>query len=202
MAIPWLIGGAALLIAALASDDDSSNEQEERRRKEAERERAEKERNKKLETARENFAMRGESIGSDIAQSLQGWIEVEFEQSPAFLAKLNENMNILGTSFSGLLISSFLPPDSAQLNSKGYKIEHAIPNEQDISALIPSSAPPFEKIRENLKFYSLTYSVKLKQGAKLVEAGDEIEMIESELKQIGKLKAEISRLQSDLSAKT
>jgi hypothetical protein len=177
MAIPWLIGGAiALLAGALASSDsDESNdrEQEARRRKEAERERAEKERNKKLETARENFAMRGESIGSDIAQSLQGWIEVKFEQSPAF---------------------------STKLNSKGYKIEHALSNEQDISALIPSSAPPFEKIRENLKIYSDTYSVKLKQGAKLVEAGEEIEMIESELKQISKLKAKISRLQSHLSA--
>lgn len=185
MAIPWLIGGAiAILVGVLASDDDSSNnsssssddrEQEERRRKEAERERAKNERNKKLKAARENFAMRGESIGSDISKSLQGWIEVEFEQSPAF---------------------------SAKLNSKGYKIEHVIPNEQDVSALLPSKHHQFDEIRENLKTYSDVYSVKLKKGDKLVEVGKKIETIESELKQISRLKAEISRLQSDLSAKT
>jgi hypothetical protein len=180
MAIPWLIGGAiALLVGALASDDDNNNnnnnnsEQEARRREEAERERAKNERNKKLKAARENFAMRGESIGSDIAQSLQGRIEVEFEQSPAF---------------------------SAKLNAKGYKIEQVIPNEQGVSALLPDKNHQFEEIRENLKTYSDVYSVKLKKGAKLVEVGKEIETIESELKQIGKLKAQISRLQSDLSA--
>ena len=132
----------------------------------------ENERKKKLHTARENFAIRGESIGSDIAQSLQGWIEVEFEQSPAF---------------------------SAKLNSKGYKIEHVIPNEQGVSALLPSKNDQFDEIRENLKIYSDVYSIKLKKGAKLVEAGKKIETIESELKQIGKLKAEVSRLQSDFS---
>lgn len=183
MALPWLIGGlifaaGTALVKKLNEDDDNSSsydyEREARRREEAERERVENERKKKLETARENFAIRGESIGVDIAQSLKSWIEVNFEKSPAF---------------------------SVKLNSKGYKIEHAISNEQDISTLLPSKNHQFEEIRENLKIYSNIYSVRLKKGAKLVEAGKEIETIESELKQIGKLKSEISRLQSHLSAK-
>jgi len=184
MAIPWLIGGLVLaagaaLVKKLNEDDDNSSsssddyEMESRRREEAERERAENERKKKLKSARENFAIRGESIGVDIAQSLNNWIELDFENSPAF---------------------------SARLNSKGCKIEHAISNGQDISTLLPSKNHQFDEIRENLKIYSDIYSVRLKKGTKLVEAGQEIEMIESELKQIGKLKAEISRLQRDLSA--
>jgi uncharacterized tellurite resistance protein B-like protein len=180
MAIPWLIGGAvALIAAALASDNDSSSSsssddraREARRREAAERERAESERKKKLEIARENFAMRGENIGSDIAQSLQGWIKVKFEQSPAF---------------------------SAKLNSKGYKIEQVIQNEQSISALLPNNDHQFDEIRENLRIYSEFYNVKLKKSAKLIESGKEIEKIESELKQVSKLKAEISRLKSYLS---
>ena len=198
MALPWLIGGAiALLVGTLASSDSSSNdrEQEARRREEAERERAENERNKKLVTARENFAMRGESMGSDIAQSLQGWIEVKFEQSPAFSAQLDKSA--LTTVVTSLFV--VLAARAAQQNSKGDKIDHAISNEKSISALLPSSGSQFDKIKGNLKIYSDTYSVKLKQGAKLVETGKEIETIESELKQIRNLKAEMSRLQIHLS---
>lgn len=182
MALPWLIGGAiALLAGALASSDSDSSssssndrEREARRREEAERERAENERKNKLKAARENFTMRGESIGADVAQSLQGWIEVNFKQSPAF---------------------------SVKLNSKGYEIAYATSNERSIIALLPSSSPQFDKIQENLKIYSDIYNVELKQGVKLVEAGEEIETIKFELQQIGKLKAEMSRLQSHLSAK-
>lgn len=184
MALPWLIGGAAaLIIAALASDDDNSSssssssshdrEQEARRREEAERERAQNERKKRLEMAREDFAIRGESIGSDIAQSLQGWIIVKSEQSPAFSAKLNSN---------------------------GYKIEQSMPNEQNVSALLPSSDHQFDEVRANLKTYSDLYKVKLKKGSKLIEAANELDKIESELNQISQLKAEISRLQSHLCA--
>lgn len=182
MAIPWLIGavvvaaGTALVKKLSEDDDDNSSdynyERESRRREEAERERSANERKKKIEIARENFAIRGESIGLDIAQSLKSWVEVEFENSPAF---------------------------SAELNSKGYKIERATSNEQDISTLLPSKNHQFDEIRENLKIYSDIYSVRLKKGSRLIEAGEEIETIESELKQIGKLKAEISRLQSTLS---
>ncbi|MDZ4189226.1 MAG: hypothetical protein U1D25_14125 [Hydrogenophaga sp.] len=219
MAIPWLIGALAVaagaaIVKKLNEDDDSSSsndyESESKRHEEAESERAEKERQKKLDTARENFARRGERFGSDIAQSLEGWIDVKFEQSPAFLAKLNENgfADFWGgrvsedsshTSFGRQQGKSFFYGIQS-LNSKGVKTEQAIPNEHDISALITSSAPPFEKIRENLKIYADTYSVKLTQGVKLVEAGEEIEMVDSELKQIRKLKAKISRLQSHLSA--
>lgn len=181
MALPWLIGGAiALLAGALASSDSDSDsssndrEREARRREEAERERAENERKNKLKAARDNFTMRGESIGADVAQSLQGWIEVNFEQSPAF---------------------------SVKLNSKGYKIENAILNKQSISSLLPGSDLQFNEIHGNLKIYSDIYSVKLKQGIKLIKAGKEIEEIKSELQQIGKLKAEMCRLQSHLSAK-
>ena len=179
MALPWLIGGLALaagaaLVKKLNEDDDTSSsydyEMESRRREEAERERKENERKKKLEAARENFAIRGESLGRDIAQSLNDWIDVDFENSPAF---------------------------SAKLNSKGYKIKHAISNEQDISTLLPSKNHQFDEIRENLKVYSDIYRVRLKKGTKLVEAGKEIEMIEAELKQINKLKAEILRLQHE-----
>lgn len=182
MAIPWLIGAIAVaagaaLVKKLNEDDDNSSsydhERESRRREEAERERKENERNKRLEAARENFAIRGESFGRDIAHSLNSWIEADFENSPAFSVKLNSN---------------------------GCKIEHEISNEKDISSLLPSKNHQFDEIRENLKIYSDIYSVRLKKGTKLVEAGKEIEMIESELKQISKLKAEISRLQSDLSA--
>lgn len=182
MAIPWLIGAAVIAVGTavvkkLNEDGDSSSsydyDRESRRREKSERERAESDRNKKLQSAHENFAIRGESIGVDIALSLKNWIEVNFENSPAFAAKLN---------------------------SKGYKIEHVISNERDISTLLPSESHQFDEIRENLKIYSDIYSVRLKKGVNLIEAGKEIEMIETELKQIGKLKAEISKLQSDLSA--
>ena len=182
MALPWLIGAAALYAAKklgdkfMDDDDDDDSydyERASRRREEAEHERAENERKKKLETAHENFATRGESIGLDIAHSLKGWIEVNFKNSPAF---------------------------SAKLNPKGYKTEHAIQNEQEICSLLPGSQQ-FDEIREKLKNYSAIYKVRMEKGAKLVEAGEEIETIESELGQIGKLKAEISKLQSDLSAR-
>lgn len=190
MAIPWLIGGLVLvagkaLIKKLNEDDNSSSSNdtggESRRREEAERERTDNERNKKLNIAHENFAILGESIGLDIAQSLQGWIKVEFVKSPAFSANL-DSKDSSGMWFSNLEVST----------SK---------NEGSINAIIPSSTPQFEKIRKNLKVYSGAYNVKMKQGEKLTEAGREIEMIETELEQISKIKAEISKLQSDLSAK-
>lgn len=181
MALPWLIGaavvyGAKKLADKLTEDDDDDSfddQRASRRQEEAERARTENERKKKLKTTRDNFAIRGESIGLDIAQSLKSWIEVEFQNSPAF---------------------------SAELNSTGCKIERATSNEHDISTLLPYKNHEFDEIRENLKIYSQIYSVRLKKGAKLFEAGDEIETIESELDQIGKIKAEISRLQSALSA--
>ena len=183
MAIPWLIGIAAVAVAAaLASDDDNSSsnsssndrEREARRREEAERERAENERKNKLQAAHKNFAMHGERIGSDVAQSLQGWIEVNFEQSPAF---------------------------SVKLNSKGYKIENTVSSEQSISTLLPSSDLQFNEIHDNLKIYSDIYNVKMKRGVKLVEAGEEIETIKSELQKIRQLKAEMRKLYSYLSTK-
>jgi hypothetical protein len=181
MAIPWLIGIAAVAVAAaLASDDDNSSsssndrEREARRREEAERERAENERKNKLQAAHKNFAMQGERIGLDVAQSLHGWIEVNFEQYPAF---------------------------SVKLNSRGYKIENAVASEQSSSNLIPSSDLQLSKIHDNLKIYSDIYKVKMKEGVNLIEARKEIETIESELQKIRQLKAEMRKLQSHLSTK-
>lgn len=181
MALPWLIGGLVVLagrqiVKKLNESDDNGDRDDERehrrRREEAERERSESERKKKLDAARENFAMHGEGIGLDIALSLQGWIEVQFERSPAF---------------------------SARLNSKNGKT-YTIANEQDMRTLLPSENHQFDRIRENLKIYSNTYSVRLKKGVKLVEVEKEREVLESELKQIGRLKAEISRLHSAISS--
>lgn len=180
MALPWLIGAAALaagaaLVKSLSEDDDNSSydyEEASRRSEEAERTRAENERKKQLESARENFAIRGERIGEDIAQSLKGWIRVKTANSPTF---------------------------KAQLNSRGYKIESAILHDQDIETLLPGKSHQFRKIREHLAIYSDLYSVRLTKGTKMVTAADEIETIDFELKQLETLKSEITSLKNELS---
>lgn len=196
MALPWLIAGlAAVATTALVKKLNENNndngggggdyEREARRREEAERERAENDREKKRETACENFSSRGESIGGDISHSLKGWIDVNFENTPAFSAKLTSND---------------YNPIPSFLTSNDYCVEHAIENEKFISKLFPNGNQEFDIIRKNLKIYSDNYSVRLKIGTKLVEAVREIDMIESELQQISKLKADIYRLQSDFTA--
>ena len=185
MAIPWLIGGlvvaaGAALAKKLSEDDDSSSSSnsydsaaESRRRKEAERERMENERKKKLADLRENFASDGEKRGEDIKKSLQGWITVQFEQSPAFLV---------------------------ELGNEGYKIKHTIRNKRNVSDLLLSENDRFNEIRENLKTYSDFYNVRLDKDIKLIEIDNQIETINSELQQIGQIKSKLSKLQSELYA--
>lgn len=159
-----------------SNNDDSSSydhEREKRHREEAKRERAKNERKKKLDIANENFLLRGESIGSALAQSLSGWIDVKFEKLPAFAAKLN---------------------------SSGYKINHTITDEKTIQTLLLKGDSKFDETRENLKTYSNFYVVKLQKEQKLIETSKELEIIESELDQIMKIKVEIYLLKSNISA--
>lgn len=187
MAIPWLIGvvavaAGAAIVKKLSEDDDSSSSSssssydhaaESRRREETERVRAENERKKKLADIRENFASDGEKRREDIKKSLQGWIAVQFEQSPAFLA---------------------------ELGNEGYKIKDTIRSKQNIGDLLPGKSHRFNEVRENLKIYSDFYNVRLDKDTKLIDVSNQIETINSELHQIGQLKAKISKLQSDLYA--
>jgi len=184
MAIPWLIGGlvvaaGAALAKKLSEDDDSSSSSsydsaaESRRREEAERERMENERKKKLADLRENFASDGEKRGEDIKKSLQGWITVQFEQSPAFLA---------------------------ELGNEGYKIKRTNRNKQNVSDLLLIKNHRFNEIRENLKIYLDFYNVRLDRDNKLIEIDNQIEKINSELHQIDQLKSKLSKLQSELYA--
>lgn len=184
MPLPWLIGAAAVVLvsavvkAANSSDSgDSSDDdaREARRRAAAERERAENERKKKIQTATMNFVSRGDSIGRDIAESLSGWIDVEFERSPVFAVKLN---------------------------SSGYEIDHSGVDKKIIHTLIPDGSYNFNKTRENLEFYSNVYAVKLQMGPRLLKTGKDIQRIDSELEQIMRIKGEISRLKSYISAQS
>lgn len=177
MALPWLIGAAVVAIGAAiasSSDDDTTPDYdaEARRRAELERERVEKERKEKRQAARENFALHGERIGSDIAQSLQGWIEIKHDKAPAF---------------------------TAQLTTSGYKIESNDVEMADIEAIVPETGELFDAIRNNLKAYSNLYAVTLIQGPKLTEAQDEVDKIDIELQQIAQLKAEISKIREKIS---
>ena len=180
MALPWLIGGLAIAgVTALVKkfgedDDDDSYDYESASRRRAVHERAERERQKRLETECESFLIRGESIGVDISKSLKDWIEVDFENSPAFLVKLDSEGE-----------------DNDSLNSSTQNITDFFPRFSVKNDL-------FDEIRENLEIYCESYSVKLKKGDKLVKAEKEIKVIESELQQIAQLKAEISRVKRDL----
>lgn len=128
---------------------------------------------KKLADLRENFASDGEKRGEDIKKSLQGWIAVQFEQSPAFLV---------------------------ELGNEGYKIKHTIRNKRNVSDLLLSENDRFNEIRENLKTYSDFYNVRLDKDIKLIEIDNQIETINSELQQIGQIKSKLSKLQSELYA--
>lgn len=184
MPIPWLIGAAAVVLvtavvkAANSSDSgDSSDDdaREARRRAAAERERAENEREKKKQTATMNFVSRGDSIGRDIAESLSGWIDVEFYRSPAFVAKLN---------------------------SSGYEIDHSGADKKIVHTPILGESYNFNKTRENLEFFSRVYAVNLKIGPRLLETHKDIQMINSNLEQIKIIKGEISRLKSYISTQS
>ena len=191
MPLPWLIGAAVVGIGtAIAKSVSDSNdrkaeaqrraereqeqarkerEAEAQRRAELERERVRKEREQRLRSARENFLLRGERIGSDIAQSLQGWIEVKYENTPAFVS---------------------------QLQPTGFSLKSNHPNKSKIEELIPTKGVSFEDARKNLDFYSSAYAVTLQQGAKLTKAIKEIIEIEKELNEISQLKENISNIKT------
>lgn len=183
MAIPWLIAAAAVAVIAKVANDENereaeaqrraemareqarkNREMEERRRAELERERIKKEREQKLLSARDDFLRRGESIGTDIAQSLKGWIDVEFEKKPTFIAELQPSSL---TSMSN--------------NEEKNRPKGLLP----ASGIIPNDA------QKNLEFYSSIYAIKLNQGANLTKAIEEINEIEKELGQIAQLKEKI-----------
>lgn len=184
MAIPWLIGIAAVavgtaIVKKLSDDDnrggDDDNGEESRRREQAERERKEKDRKKKFADAHENFAIRGERLGEDIKKSLQGWIAVQFERSPAFLVELGD---------------------------EGYKIKQAGGSNQNISDLLPSKNHQFDEICKNLKVYSDLYSIRLEKEVKLTDVSNEIESINFEIQQIDQIKLEIIRLKNEISSQS
>ncbi|OYU12584.1 MAG: hypothetical protein CFE38_06165 [Comamonadaceae bacterium PBBC1] len=182
MALPWLIGGLAIagvtaLVKKLSEDDDDddSYDYESASRRRAVHERAQIDRQKRLETENENFLIRGESIGVDLSKSLKNWIEVDFEKSPAFLIKLtSESENNESPNPSAQNVTDFLPRFSVK---------------NDL----------FEEIRKNLKIYTESYSIKLKKCDKLVNAEKEFKVVESELQLIDLLKVEISRIKRELS---
>lgn len=184
MPLPWLIGAAAVVLVSAvvnaANSSDSGNSmdddaREARRRAEAERERAENDREKKRQTAKMNFVSRGDSIGRDIAESLSGWIDIEFCKSPAFTAKLD---------------------------SSGYKIHHSGVDKKIIHPLTPYVSYNFNKARENLEFYSKAYAVNLQIGPRLLKADNDIQRINYELEQIRIIKEEISRFKIHISAQS
>ena len=188
MAIPWLIAAAAVAVIAKVANDENereaeaqrraemareqarkNREMEERRRAELERERIKKEREQTLLSARDDFLRRGESIGTDIAQSLKGWIDVEFEKKPTFIAELQPNsLNAISNN-------------KEKVRLKGLFTRNDI---------IPNN------IQENLNFYSTTYAVKLNQGIKLTKLTKEINEIENELSQITQLKEKIYNIKT------
>ena len=147
-------------------------EAEAQRRAELERERVRKEREQRLRSARENFLLRGERIGSDIAQSLQGWIEVKYENTPAFVA---------------------------QLQPTGFSVKSNHPNKSKLEELIPEKIRSFDDARKNLDFYSSAYAATLQQGTNLTKAINEISKIEKELNEISQLKINISNIKTKIS---
>ena len=191
MPLPWLIGAAVVGIGtAIAKSVSDSNDRkaaeqrraereqeqarkeraaEAQRRAELERERVRKEREQRLRSARENFLLRGERIGSDIAQSLQGWIEVKYENTPAFLA---------------------------QLQPTGFSLKSNHPNKGKIEKLIPAKGVSFDNARKNLDFYSSTYAATFQPGTNLTKAIEEISEIEKELNEISQLKEKISNIKT------
>lgn len=189
MPLPWLIGAAVVGIGtAIAKSVSDSNdrkaeaqrraerEQEQARKERAaeaqrhaelERERVRKEREQRLRSARENFLLRGERIGSDIAQSLQGWIDVKYEKTPAFVAELQPT---------------------------GFAVRSNHPNKSKLEELIPAKLGLSDDAHKNLAFYSSAYSATLQQGTNLTKAIKEISEIEKELNEIGQLKEKISNI--------
>lgn len=181
MALPWLIGALVVGIAAkvLSSDSDDDKEsradrdREERRREELERERHENERRKKQASAQENFAARGEKMGTDIAQSLRGWIEVQFEKTPAFSVRLTKN--------------GHQAPDSS-----------AAENAKRIRATMPNGYPKHVAVQEHLEIFTKYYAVNVSDGVNLINAKTAIKEIERDLVAIESLKIKITAAKNTL----
>lgn len=192
MALPWLIGAAVVSIgAAIAksvSDDNdrkaeaqrrSEREQEQtrkereaeaQRRAELERERVKKEREQRLRLARENFLLHGERIGFDIAQSLEGWIEVKYEKTPAFMAEIQPS---------------------------GFPIKNNHTNKSELEEILPENLGTLDDVRKDLDFYLSKYAIKIEQGANFTKAIKEINEIEKELNQINQLKKKILNIKKE-----
>lgn len=175
MALPWLIGAlivsAGAAIAKSISDDNEREkeaqriaEREREKKAEIERERIKKEHEKKLQSAHENFLLRGERIGSDISQILQGWIRIEYEKNPAFTVTLEKN---------------------------GLSFRNNLKNQDEFEDIFSMNEEIFYNAKKNLNIYSKTYAVNLKQDNNLTKATKEISDIEKELNQINQLKKRI-----------
>lgn len=181
MALPWLIGAAVVAIAAKVLSSDSDNDRgssadqdrEERRREERERERHENERKKKQVSLQENFAARGEKIGTDIAQSLRDWIDVKFEKTPAFSVQLTK--------------SGHQAPDSS-----------AAENAKRIRATMPNGYKKHAAAQEHLELFTKYYAANVSDGVNLINAKTAIKEIERDLAALESLKIKINAAKNTL----
>lgn len=187
MALPWLIGGAIIAIgAAILSDDKEEKEDEARRERrraerraeeEAERRKVQQEQQRIANESKEkkqsllaNFSRKGEAIGIDIAQSLEGWVDIKHTHSPLFTAELNSSGYYLPNERSESLI--------------------LVPETQGLS---------FDTINENLESYTDVYGVELSQGKLLKEHLAEIEKIDTTLQEIQQIQTAASKLKEKIS---
>ncbi|WP_312548708.1 hypothetical protein [Massilia sp.] len=182
MPLPWLIGAAvvglgAAIVAAVNSDDTPSssadNSTEERRRREAAAERQRKdERKKKLESARVLFEERGTEIGQQLANTLDGWVDVADE--PVFAAKL------LASGYAKRSADEVVPHEVGNVLAETFSAK-----DKELGVVM-----------RDLDFFNEVYDVQLRGTTRLYTTLTEIQAVEKDLSDLAKLRKQLERIRA------
>ena len=190
MALPFIIGGlvAGLLAKKIYDDNNTPNySSEDNSRQRAERERelqqeqAKKERDKKRQFARDDFSTRGEAIGSDISQILQGWISVSKKETPAFAVNLTD--------------TGYCTNNSNEIENEGEFIEILLRMGCFFEPHCTDSGYLLEETLANLKKYIHLYAVELIADTRLRQTLEQTQKINVELNQISSMQETIKQLE-------
>lgn len=188
MALPWLIGALVVgavsaVVKAVNSDDNSSSSSNSssdedavrRRRAAAEEQRLKKEKETERADVQAAFKRRGEVIGRNLTESLDGWMAVRAADSAPFRASLTS---------AGYIVPA---PREDAATAVEVLLWSSLERDDELNLIV-----------QNLNFFGSVYDVQLRGGDQLRRTLGELHVIAQREEELLQLKRKLLTLGRDI----